>query len=277
MIVIRKAGEMTSLAENLPEKSIGFVPTMGALHKGHLSLIEKSSSENDITVVSIFVNPTQFNDSKDFDRYPREVEHDLELLKSVEVDYIFLPSNTEIYPAIDEHNYELGELSFVIEGASRPGHFNGVASVVKRLFEIVQPNRAYFGLKDFQQYRIIKELNKNYNLGVDVIGCDTVRDENGLALSSRNMLLSKKEKSLAVHLSKTLKLLSENSKSLNYLELENLGRNYLTKYPDLELEYIRVVDPESFEPPTAKTNKGERLALLAAKIGKIRLLDNMKI
>jgi pantoate--beta-alanine ligase len=277
MIVIRKAGEMTSLAENLPEKSIGFVPTMGALHKGHLSLIEKSSSENDITVVSIFVNPTQFNDSKDFDRYPREVEHDLELLKSVEVDYIFLPSNTEIYPAIDEHNYELGELSFVIEGASRPGHFNGVASVVKRLFEIVQPNRAYFGLKDFQQYRIIKELNKNYNLGVDVIGCDTVRDENGLALSSRNMLLSKKEKRLAVHLSKTLKLLSENSKSLNYLELENLGRNYLTKYPDLELEYIRVVDPESFEPPTAKTNKGERLALLAAKIGKIRLLDNMKI
>jgi pantoate--beta-alanine ligase len=277
MIVIRKAGEMTSLAENLPEKSIGFVPTMGALHKGHLSLIEKSSSENDITVVSIFVNPTQFNDSKDFDRYPREVEHDLELLKSVEVDYIFLPSNTEIYPAIDEHNYELGELSFVIEGASRPGHFNGVASVVKRLFEIVQPNRAYFGLKDFQQYRIIKELNKNYNLGVDVIGCDTVRDENGLALSSRNMLLSKKEKSLAVHLSKTLKLLSENSKSLNHLELENLGRNYLTKYPDLELEYIRVVDPESFESPTAKTNKGERLALLAAKIGKIRLLDNMKI
>ncbi|MFT6996690.1 MAG: pantoate--beta-alanine ligase [Cryomorphaceae bacterium] len=277
MIVIRKAGEMTSLAENLPEKSIGFVPTMGALHKGHLSLIEKSSSENDITVVSIFVNPTQFNDSKDFDRYPREVEHDLELLKSVEVDYIFLPSNTEIYPAIDEHNYELGELSFVIEGASRPGHFNGVASVVKRLFEIVQPNRAYFGLKDFQQYRIIKELNKNYNLGVDVIGCDTVRDENGLALSSRNMLLSKKEKRLAVHLSKTLKLLSENSKSLNHLELENLGRNYLTKYPDLELEYIRVVDPESFESPTAKTNKGERLALLAAKIGKIRLLDNMKI
>lgn len=277
MIVIRKAGEMTSLAENLPEKSIGFVPTMGALHKGHLSLIEKSSSENDITVVSIFVNPTQFNDSKDFDRYPREVEHDLDLLKSVEVDYIFLPSNTEIYPAIDEHNYELGELSFVIEGASRPGHFNGVASVVKRLFEIVQPNRAYFGLKDFQQYRIIKELNKNYNLGVDVIGCDTVRDENGLALSSRNMLLSKKEKSLAAHLSKTLKLLSENSKSLNHLELENLGRNYLTKYPDLELEYIRVVDPESFEPPTAKTKKGERLALLAAKIGKIRLLDNMKI
>jgi pantoate--beta-alanine ligase len=277
MIVIRKAGEMTSLAENLPEKSIGFVPTMGALHKGHLSLIEKSSSENDITVVSIFVNPTQFNDSKDFDRYPREVEQDLELLKSVEVDYIFLPSNTEIYPAIDEHHYELGELSSVIEGASRPGHFNGVASVVKRLFEIVQPKRAYFGLKDFQQYRIIKELNKNYNLGVDVIGCDTVRDENGLALSSRNMLLSKKEKSLAVHLSKTLKLLSENSKSLNHLELENLGRNYLTKYPDLELEYIRVVDPESFEPPTAKTKKGERLALLAAKIGKIRLLDNMKI
>jgi pantoate--beta-alanine ligase len=277
MIVIRKAGVMASLAEKSPEKSIGFVPTMGALHKGHLSLVEKSSSENDITVVSIFVNPTQFNDHKDFDRYPREVQEDLELLESVKVDYLFLPSNTEIYPEKDEHHYELGEISCVIEGAFRPGHFNGVASVVKRLFEIVKPHRAYFGLKDFQQYRIIKELNKNYNLGVEVIGCDTVRDEDGLALSSRNKLLSKDEKSLALHLSKTLKLLSENSASLGHLELENLGKNYLTKYPELDLEYLRVVDPESFGPPTEKSKNGERLALLAAKIGKVRLLDNMKI
>ncbi len=246
MIVIRKAGEMTSLAENLPEKSIGFVPTMGALHKGHLSLVEKSSSENDLTVVSIFVNPTQFNDPKDFDRYPREVEQDLELLKSVKVDYVFLPDNAEIYPEKDEHQYELGEVSLVLEGAFRPGHFNGVASVVKRLFEIVQPKRAYFGLKDFQQYRIITELNKNYNLGVEVIGCDTVRDEDGLALSSRNMLLSKEEKNLALHLSKTLRLMSENSESMNHIELENLGKKYLTDYPELELEYVKVVDPKKF-------------------------------
>ncbi len=277
MIVIRKAGEMTSLAENLPEKSIGFVPTMGALHKGHLSLVEKSSSENDLTVVSIFVNPTQFNDPKDFDQYPREVEQDLELLKSVKVDYVFLPDNAEIYPEKDEHQYELGEVSLVLEGAFRPGHFNGVASVVKRLFEIVQPKRAYFGLKDFQQYRIITELNKNYNLGVEVIGCDTVRDEDGLALSSRNMLLSKEEKNLALHLSKTLRLMSENSESMNHIELENLGKKYLTDYPELELEYVRVVDPKSFEPPTTKPKKGERIALLAAKIGKVRLIDNMKI
>lgn len=277
MIVIRKAGEMISLAEKSPKKSVGFVPTMGGLHKGHLSLVEKSSSENDITVVSIFVNPTQFNDHEDFDKYPRVVEQDVELLKSVKADYLFLPNYTEIYPEKDEHHYELGELSFVIEGAFRPGHFNGVASVVKRLFEIVQPKRAYFGLKDFQQYRIIKELNKNYNLGVDVIGCETVRDEDGLALSSRNMLLSKKEKKLAVHLSKTLRLMSKNSTSLNHMELEILGKNYLTKYPELELEYVRVVDPESFGTPTEKTKKGERIALLAAKIGKVRLLDNMKI
>lgn len=277
MIVIRKAGEMTSLAQNSPEKSIGFVPTMGALHQGHLSLVEKSSSENDFTVVSIFVNPTQFNDPKDFDRYPREVELDLELLKSAEVDYVFLPSNDEIYPEKDEHHYELGEVSHVMEGAFRPGHFNGVASVVKRLFEIVQPKRSYFGLKDFQQYRIITELNKNYNLGVEVIGCDTVRDKDGLALSSRNVLLSEEERSLALQLSKTLRLMSENSASMNHLELENLGKRYLTDFPELELEYVKVVDPKSFEPPTSETSNGERIALLAAKIGKVRLIDNMKI
>ncbi|MCZ4407815.1 pantoate--beta-alanine ligase [Cryomorphaceae bacterium 1068] len=277
MKVIRKAGEMTSLAENLPEKSIGFVPTMGALHNGHLSLVEKSSSENDLTVVSIFVNPTQFNDPKDFDRYPREVDQDLELLKAADVDYVFLPSKDEIYPEKDEHHYELGEVSHVMEGAFRPGHFNGVASVVKRLFEIVQPKRAYFGLKDFQQFRIITELNKNYNLGVEVIGCDTVRDEDGLALSSRNMLLSKKERNLALHLSKTLQLMSENSTSMNHLELENLGKRYLTNFPELELEYVKVVDPRSFEPPSDHATQGDRIALLAAKIGKVRLIDNMKI
>ncbi|HKK40022.1 MAG TPA: pantoate--beta-alanine ligase, partial [Cryomorphaceae bacterium] len=202
---------------------------------------------------------------------------DLALLRSANVDYVFLPTNAEIYPAKDDHNYELGDLSKVMEGAFRPGHFNGVASVVKRLFEIVNPTRAYFGLKDFQQYRIIKELNRNYNLGVEVIGCDTVRDEDGLALSSRNRLLSKDEKKLALHLSKTLRLMSENSASLNYIELEKLGKMYLTNYPELEVEYVRVVDPENFEPPTEEIGKGERIALLAAKIGKVRLIDNMKV
>lgn len=277
MIVISKAGEMTSLVENLPDKSIGLVPTMGALHNGHLSLVKKSSSENDLTVVSIFVNPTQFNDPKDFDRYPREIEQDLGLLKAANVAYVFLPENDEIYPEKDEHEYELGEVSLVMEGAFRPGHFNGVASVVKRLFEIVQPKRAYFGLKDFQQFRIITELNKNYALGVEVIGCDTVRDEDGLALSSRNNFLSKEERILALHLSKTLRLMSENSASMNHLELENLGKHYLANFPELELEYVKVVDPKSFESPPEKAKQGGRIALLAAKIGGVRLIDNMKI
>jgi len=268
---------MTSLAEKLSDKSIGFVPTMGALHKGHLSLVKKSSSENDITVVSIFVNPTQFDDPKDFDRYPREVEHDLDLLKQVDVDYIFLPSGTEIYPEKDEHHYELGEISLKMEGAFRPGHFNGVASVVKRLFEIVLPKRAYFGLKDFQQFRIIQNLNTNFNLGVDVIGCETIRDEDGLAFSSRNKLLSKEDRELAIHLSKTLRLMSENSTSMSHSELENLGKQYLTNYPEIEIEYVKVVDPESFERPSRNTRKGDRLALLAAKVGRVRLIDNMKI
>ncbi|MGB6037721.1 MAG: pantoate--beta-alanine ligase [Cryomorphaceae bacterium] len=277
MIVIRKASEMTSLAEKLSDKSIGFVPTMGALHKGHLSLVKKSSSENDITVVSIFVNPTQFNDPKDFERYPREVEQDLDLLKQVEVDYVFLPSSEEIYPQKDEYHYELGEISLKMEGAFRPGHFNGVASVVKRLFEIVKPNRAYFGLKDFQQFRIIQELNIKFNLGVDVIGCETIRDEDGLAFSSRNTLLSEENRKLAVNLSKALRLMAENSSSMNHSELENLGKHYLQNYPEIDVEYVKVVDPVSFEQPPVRAEKGERLALLAAKVGKVRLIDNMKI
>jgi len=250
---------------------------MGALHKGHLSLVKKSSSENDVTVVSIFVNPTQFNDPKDFERYPREVEHDLDLLKQVDVDYVFLPNRTEIYPQEDKQHYELGEISSKMEGAFRPGHFNGVASVVKRLFEIVQPKRAYFGLKDFQQFRIIQNLNANFNLGVDVIGCETVRDDDGLAFSSRNRLLSKEDRELALNLSKALLLMAENSTSMNHSELEDLGKHYLTNYPEIEVEYVKVVDPESFDHPSKKAEKGKRLALLAAKVGKVRLIDNMKI
>jgi len=276
MTVINTTDEMTSLTANLSEALIGFVPTMGALHRGHISLIEKCSEENDITVVSIFVNPTQFNDRRDYDRYPRKTEKDLAILKSTKVDYIFLPSKEEIYPETDSLNYDLGELSSVIEGASRPGHFNGVASVVKRLFEIVKPDRAYFGLKDYQQFQVIKELNKNYNLGVEVIGCETVRDHNGLALSSRNELLSQEEKSLALHLSKALRLMAEQSSSMDYLELEKLGIEYLTRFPEIEIDYVHVVDAESFRKPTPSVN-GDRRALLAAKIGKIRLIDNMKV
>jgi len=277
MKVIRKAAEMTALAEGSPEKSIGFIPTMGALHAGHLSLVRSSASENDLTVVSIFVNPTQFNDSKDFERYPREVEKDLNLLKSVEVDYVFLPDQNEVYPERDNHQYNLGNLNKQMEGAFRPGHFNGVASVVKRLFEIVKPRRAYFGLKDFQQYRIIKELNKNYNLGVEVVGCETVRDENGLALSSRNQLLSIEEKELALHLSRTLRLMAQKSDRSNHRELEELGMNYLANYPEIEVEYVKVVDPEDLEEPPETKEKGKRVALVAAKIGKVRLIDNMKV
>lgn len=268
---------MTTLAENLPGNSIGFVPTMGALHEGHLSLVKKSSSENDATIVSIFVNPTQFNDPKDFDRYPREVARDLNFLRSETVAAIFLPDTAEIYPNQDLIQYELGNLTSVMEGAFRPGHFNGVASVVKRLFEIVKPDKAYFGLKDFQQFQIIKKLNEQYELGVDIVGCETIRDTNGLALSSRNALLSVEERTLAVHLSETLKLMASRSQRMSHLELEDFGKNHLKGYPDIEVEYVKVVDPETLMPPLTTLNRGERLALLAAKIGKVRLIDNMKV
>lgn len=264
--------------EFLSEKGdIGFVPTMGALHDGHLSLIERSRMENDVTVCSIFVNPTQFNDLGDFNKYPRHEARDLEMLGNVKCDAVFMPDVREVFPKPDEVKYDLSPIADVLEGEKRPGHFNGVASVVKRLFEIVEPDRAYFGLKDFQQYLLVKKLVERYALGVDVIGCPIIREASGLARSSRNERLSEADKALAAQLYESLRFIERHSKGSTSLELEGMGRAHLAGYPQIEVEYFRVVDPETLRQPLSDDGQTPRRALVAARIGEVRLIDNMGI
>lgn len=252
---------------------IGFVPTMGALHDGHLSLIEASKKENDLTICSVFVNPTQFNEASDFDKYPRQVEADVMKLKEVNCDAVFIPGVKDIYPTADTTIYKLGPIAEKIEGAHRPGHFNGVASVVKRLFEAVKPHRAYFGLKDYQQYLVVKELTKRYELDVEIVGCPIKRENSGLAMSSRNQLLTPQEAEIATGLYKSLKLVKKAVNQYTPSELEKIGLKYLSSKNGINPEYFLVVDKDTLE-PTGKAPQN-LIALVAARVGTVRLIDNL--
>lgn len=270
----REIGEVHAYLERNSLKS-GFIPTMGALHDGHLSLIRAAAADCDVTIASVFVNPTQFNDPSDFEKYPRQTDEDLRKLRSVDVDYVFLPDVTEIYPAKDATIYELGEVAEVIEGVYRPGHFNGVASVVKRLLELVQPDRAYFGLKDYQQFLIIRNLVEKYRLGVEIIGCPIIRDASGLAMSSRNQLLSPQGKNTAACLATCLKRMRAESTSKNATQLEKQGWTYLQSVEGVRPEYVTVVNKDTLRhEPAAMEN---RIALVAAYVEGVRLIDNMFI
>lgn len=260
--------------QRLNSSIIGFIPTMGALHAGHISLIHASKRENDLTICSVFVNPTQFNEPADFQKYPRQVESDLKKLEDAGCDLAFVPAVNDIYPAPDTTNYDLGTVSTVIEGAHRPGHFNGVASVVKRLLELVHPHNAYFGLKDYQQYLVIQKLVNAYNLDVNIVGCPILREESGLAMSSRNQLLSEKGKELAGNLHKSLTLVKSAVKQYPADELERIGMAYLESKEGIEPEYFMVVDKHSLN-PIQNQNSNDLIALLAARIEGIRLIDNM--
>jgi len=254
--------------------NIGFIPTMGALHAGHISLIEASKKENDLTVCSIFVNPTQFNESSDFTNYPRQIEADLEMLKLADCDVAFVPSVTDIYPKPDETIYQLGPVAEKIEGAHRPGHFNGVASVVKRLLELVKPHNAYFGLKDYQQYLIIKKLTEEYRLNVNIIGCPIKREESGLAMSSRNQLLTEQGKDTALNLYRSLSLVKTAARTYPANELEKIGLAYLESKEGIDPEYFVVVNKNTLE-PSINNNADELIALVAARVDGVRLIDNM--
>lgn len=197
-------------------KSVGLVPTMGALHEGHASLVRRSVSENDVTVVSVFLNPTQFNDKGDLDRYPRTLEADCQLLESVGADYVLAPSVEEMYPVPDTRQFEFPPVSTVMEGAKRPGHFNGVCQVVSRLFYIVRPDRAYFGEKDWQQIAVVKQLVKYIGMNIDIVECDIVRDADGLAKSSRNTLLAPNERAIAPAIYEALKRASTMPRSTRW-------------------------------------------------------------
>ncbi len=261
------------------ELSIGFVPTMGALHKGHLSLIEIAAAQNDAVVVSIFVNPTQFNNPDDLRNYPRDLESDLEILKSTNCQIVFSPGEDEIYP--DENskkrNFDFGHLGRIMEGKYRPGHFNGVANVVKRLFEIVKPAKAYFGQKDIQQFQIIQYLTRNYlsNLAIQLVKCPIIREKDGLAMSSRNVLLTDEQRRSAVLISKSL----FNAKEIfNQYEPEKLKYKIIGELnadPNLEVEYLEIVNDTDLKVIGRWDDAEKILACIAVKVGNVRLIDNI--
>lgn len=259
--------------------SIGFVPTMGALHQGHLSLINEASKENDIVVVSIFVNPTQFNNSDDLRKYPRNLEKDTELLKNTKCSLVFAPSEKDIYP--DENsknsNYQLGKITEVLEGKFRPGHFDGVATVVSRLFEIVKPSKAYFGQKDLQQFLIINRLNSLYlkHLNIELVKCPIIREADGLAMSSRNLLLDKEKRKSAAIISQTLYKALEIYRKFSVTNLRKWVIESINKDTNLKVEYFELVnDPDLDEILEWDQNK-RIVACVAVFAGEIRLIDNV--
>lgn len=223
-------------------KKIGLVPTMGALHQGHASLVKRSVKENDVTVVSVFLNPTQFNDKADLERYPRNLDADCKLLEECHADYVFAPSVKEMYPTPDNRQFNFPPVTTVMEGAKRPGHFNGVCQVVSRLFYIVRPDRAYFGEKDWQQIAVVKRLVKYINMNVEIVECPIVREADGLAMSSRNSLLSPEERTIAPNIYKVLKESVEYSKNHTVEETHNKVVNDINAIDGLEVEYFEIVD-----------------------------------
>ncbi len=256
-------------------KLVGLVPTMGALHSGHISLIEKAKTECEIVIVSIFVNPTQFNDPVDLKNYPRTTDKDIKMLTENGVDILFLPGIHEIYPHPDKRVFNFGPLEKVMEGRFRPGHFNGVAQVVSILFDLTQPHKAYFGQKDFQQLRIIRELRDQLDLSIDVISCPIIREENGLAMSSRNRRLSEKDKDIASLIYKTLKKVIEKKNRKSPSDLAAWAKKTINSHPSLEVEYFKIVNTDNLQPAKDWGGPGEQVACTAVKINKVRLIDNM--
>ncbi|GHT76502.1 pantothenate synthetase [Bacteroidia bacterium] len=256
-------------------KTTGFVPTMGALHAGHLALVEQCVAENDVSVVSIFVNPTQFNDKNDLLKYPRTLEADCRLLETVQTDFVFSPSVEEIYPEPDVRQFGFGTLETVMEGRFRPGHFNGVAQVVSRLFDIVKPDRAYFGEKDFQQLAIIRALVKQLNLTVEIISHPIVREPDGLAMSSRNTRLLPAQRKNAVAISQTLFESRHRKNQLSVAELKQEVIDKLNQVPELKVEYFDLVDSDTLQSVQNWTDSAHIVGCIAVFAGEVRLIDNI--
>ena len=278
MIIIRKIKELKEYlsGDENRYKSVGFVPTMGFLHEGHIELIKKCRSENDISIVSIFVNPTQFGEGEDYQKYPRDLERDIEILKKYDTDILFAPDNKEIYPNEQFSFVNVLKFSDVLCGKSRPGHFTGVATVVLKLFNIVKPNRAYFGKKDAQQLIIIKQMVKDLNLDILIKSIPIVREESGLALSSRNNYLSGEEKEIASSLSKTLNRAKQMVLSEEMLDPEFLKKfiiKELKKQEKITIDYIEIRSLKTLE-ETLLIDKKNTLVAAAIFINGIRLIDN---
>ncbi|HHG74174.1 MAG TPA: pantoate--beta-alanine ligase [Persephonella sp.] len=259
-------------------KTIGFVPTMGYLHEGHVSLIRCSKKDNDITVVSIFVNPIQFGKNEDLDRYPRDLERDVEICTKEGVDYVFYPSADEMYPEGFSTYVEVEGITQRLCGAFRSGHFKGVTTVVAKLFNIVQPDRAYFGEKDYQQLKVIQKMVRDLNIDVEVIGCPLIREKDGLALSSRNKYLTPEERKSALSISRALfraKQMFESGEKDPSKVIDEVKRIISSQPLVKEIQYVEVVDPERLT-PKKKLEKGDVVAV-AVFVGNTRLIDNIKL
>ena len=292
MIIFSRIQELENhliIAKNA-KKRVGFVPTMGALHEGHLALVEQSKRETDITICSIFVNPTQFNDLSDLEKYPRTLETDAQLLEKVNCDVIFAPAVSEMYTeaelALKKQGAEdrswaegttidFGKLDKVMEGAHRKGHFNGVCQVVSKLFRIVKPEKAYFGQKDFQQLAIVRSMTKQLELDIEIVGCPIVRERDGLAMSSRNVRLSNTERNVASLISRTLFKVKEMQTTHSIAELKKFAEAEIKKEPLMQLEYFEISNSETLEAITENTQAKSAVACIALKLGSVRLIDNI--
>jgi len=281
MVLFRKKSNLIIKLTNLKKNNfkIGLVPTMGALHKGHISLVERSIKENDYSIVSIFINPTQFNDKKDLKSYPENLTKDCNYLDSISSDIIiFAPEINDIY----DNNLSVKKFNFYgldkfMEGKYRKDHFNGVATIVSHLFNIVKPNNAYFGVKDFQQLRIIQQLVIDNNIPVNVIGCETIREKDGLALSSRNIKLSKHYRKIASKVYEVINYARINFASMNFVEIYTYVDKFFDNISEIELEYFTIVESKFLQPVKEKIRNKQYRAFIAVKLDGVRLIDNVAL
>ncbi len=277
MKVLTSVEALRKELDRVDPRGVGFVPTMGALHAGHRSLVERARKENATVVVSVFVNPTQFNDKNDLKHYPRTPEADARLLEAAGADFVLMPSVEEIYPEEDTRVFDFGQIDKVMEGATRPGHFNGVAQVVSRLFDIVRPARAYFGEKDFQQIAVIKAMVRQLRLAIDIVECPIVRDADGLALSSRNTLLDASHREAAPHIYAVLRAAVEQSHTLTPAELEKWVVAEVERDERLKVIYYQSVDALTMQKVSAWSDAERIQGCIAVQAGDIRLIDNIRI
>lgn len=278
MKVISTKKELTRALETYrnEQKTVGFVPTMGALHQGHATLVRQCVAENDVCVVSVFVNPTQFNNKEDLRLYPRTMEADCALLESLGVEMVFSPSDAEMYPEEDTRQFDFGMLDKVMEGTFRPGHFNGVAQIVSKLFEAIKPDKAYFGEKDFQQLAIIQEMVRQLHIPVKIVPVGIVREANGLAMSSRNARLSELQRQEATNIYRVLKESRACVGTKSVAECLNFVIDHINKIDSLDVEYFEIVDGKSLQAISQWTDSEDIVGCVAVFCGEVRLIDNIR-
>lgn len=277
MRVVKTISELKSLISGYKQenKTVGLVPTMGALHAGHKSLVDRARKENDIVVVSVFVNPTQFNNKQDLATYPRTEERDCAFLEAAGCDVVFMPAVEEVYPEPDNRQFDLGAVAEVMEGAHRPGHFNGVAQIVSKLFGFVEPDRAYFGEKDFQQIAVIRKMVQLEGFKLQIVACPIKREDDGLALSSRNVRLTAEQRQLAPNIYRVLKESCNFAKSHTVAETEKFVVDSLNALPQMEVEYYSIVDALTMQPVSDWADADSITGCITVYCGEVRLIDNI--